>query len=146
MGHGDAVATVVGLLRETWSIRDVPYTAYACCDRKVKVMESGGGGIIEQPVYAHPEQWSISVGKGLEYVEVHSQRKIQQMHKEHNKEMKQMNAMAEQIHTDYDMEYHHHDHFKAALERLGSSNKDTAHLLDKAKGFHIGAIRIKCSP
>lgn len=150
--HGDGVAAVVGLLRETWSIRNVPYTAYAVCSRKVKVMEEHGNKVLEQPVYADPGQWELTLGKGLTYNEVKAARKIKQMHKEHEQEMKEMNQMSSKIQTEYDLEYHHHEHFKAALGRLGASQKDVDHLLDKSKSSHHHQVkeehvhRIKCKP
>merc|ERR1712118_635866 len=55
--HGDAVASVVGMLKETWIIKHIPYTAYAIGSRQVKVCKVGAKKkrLKEEPMYVHPE-------------------------------------------------------------------------------------------
>merc|ERR1712060_730724 len=67
--HGDALAAVVGLMKENWDIGKVAYTSYAVCSRQVKVMEKGTNTNIagDEPVYAHPEEWTIEVSSGFQY-------------------------------------------------------------------------------
>jgi len=148
--HGDALAAVVGLMREAWSIKAVPYTAYAIASRKVKVMESSGHVMKEEPVYVDPKSWTLTLSKGFDFSEVRSEKKKQQMHREHDQEMKQMNAKAKEIDTDYKLDPGHHENFQDALLRLGASPADMEHLIDVgSKSHHIATEnehRIACSP
>lgn len=148
--HGDALAAVVGLLREAWSIKAVPYTAYAIASRQVKVMESSGHVLKEEPIYVDPQSWTLTLSKGFDYTEVRSEKRKQQAHRDHDQEMKQMNAKAKEIDTDYKLDPGHHENFSDALLRLGASPADMEHLLSTAtKSHHIATEnenRIMCSP
>merc|ERR1712228_1074972 len=53
--HGDALAAVVGLMKENWNIGKVDYTSYAICSRQVKVMEKGTNTNVaaDEPIYVN---------------------------------------------------------------------------------------------
>jgi broad specificity phosphatase PhoE len=156
--HGDGLAAVVGMMRDMWAIRSVPYTAHAIASRKVKVMEKGTGVMLSgEEVYRNPEQWySLSVSKGFVYKEASSERRKQQMKNEHTQDMKAMDKQAKYISNDYELQPHQHENMVDALKRLGASDKEMRHMMFKAKrSTTVGDLsksngstrtRVYCSP
>jgi len=149
--HGDALAAVLGLMKENWDIGKVPYTAYAICSRRVKVMEKGTNTNVagDEPVYVHPEDWTIEVSNGFQYKTLVGH-VAKQAHKVHEDEMKKMNKMSKEIHTSYKLEDDQVASYKAALSHLGAHEHDTRHMLTKATttswGNSSGTKRMICSP
>jgi broad specificity phosphatase PhoE len=143
--HGDALASVVGMLKETWIIKHIPYTAYVIGDRDVKVMKKGTNKILsEEGVYEHPEMWTLKLDPGLEHLDC-SKEDIQKAHKIHEKEMEAMEKKKNQIKTVYRLSPAQHEHAAAAL--VDASAKDMKILLKKANSTTFGSEnRIACHP
>jgi broad specificity phosphatase PhoE len=148
--HGDALAAVVGLLREDWKIMDVPYTANAICSRKVKVLKKDTEEqLMEESVYVHPDEWELKLSTGFKYQKIPRDQQ-QEAHVQHMVQMQQMNAQANTIKTDYVLDDDQTHHMRDALNHLEAHDSDTAHLLNKAASSHHLAQdksnRILCSP
>lgn len=145
--HGDAVASVIGMLKETWLIQHIPYTAYVIGHRQVRIMKRGSKEIFtEEPVYVHPEQWELQLDPGLQHVD-YPRDQLKKAHLIHEKEMVAMNKKEKQIRTVYklhvDVEKNVHD----ALDDLGTHAKDKKVLLSKANTTTFGSEnRIACHP
>lgn len=148
--HGDALAAVVGLLRENLRICSVPYTAYALATRMVKVMDEGGDRILqEEPVYVHPDDWQLELSPGFETKEMYGAA-AKKAHKKHMREMVAMNAQAEEIQTTYKLDDEQVERFRKVLNHLEAHDADIQHLIHKAgSSHHLGADRenrIMCAP
>jgi broad specificity phosphatase PhoE len=144
--HGDAVAAVVGMLKETWIVKHIPYTAYVIGSRKVKVMEKGKGKILdEEPVYVHPEQWSLKMHPDLKHEDV-AKKDLNKAHKLHEKEMEEMNKNRSHIKTGmYTLTPAQHKEVEDSLSGMDASQKDKKALLKKANSTTFGKNdRIQC--
>jgi broad specificity phosphatase PhoE len=151
--HGDGVAAVVGLLREEWQITSVPYTAYALCSRRVKVLKLGSEKVIDnEPVYQTPKDWTLKLSPGFGFHHLRDRCSKRDAHMKHLYEMNQMNALAPELDktTEYTLADEQVKHFQEALDRLGAHDDDKDHLLDRAATNHHMAgdrsKRIVCHP
>lgn len=90
VSHGDAVAAVVGMMKETWIIKHIPYTAYCIASRQVRVLKKGSTERLhEEAVYVHPEQWTLQLDPGLVHYDCKKEDQ-KKAHKAHEKEMLEM--------------------------------------------------------
>lgn len=149
--HGDALSSVVGMLREDWKIDEVPYTAYAICSRQVDVMNLGCDEIKRhEPVYVNPEEWNITLSKDFRMTEIRNSRKKALAHAKHEKELVQMNSQASAIDTEYTLDDEQVKRFHRALSHLGAHEDDRVHLMERAASSHHLANdrdkRIRCAP
>jgi broad specificity phosphatase PhoE len=149
--HGDAVGSVMGLMREDWQIVKVAYTAFAVASRKVKVMERGTENLLkEEPVYVDVEQWDIKLSPGLQVKQIGAKQK-RKAHEQHEIELKEMNKQANVIQTSYELDDVKLTHFKRALSHLGAHEDDEHVMLSKAEqSQHYDecgkTARVLCSP
>lgn len=146
--HGDAVASVVGMLKESWIIKSVPYTCYCIAERSVKVVTKNGKKRMadEEPVYVHPEQWKLTLDPAL--VHVDCLRKDQaKLHAVHEKELADMNAKSKNIKTYYKLTPEVHGVAENALQDMGASKADQDLMLRKANTSTFGQHdRQQCRP
>lgn len=145
--HGDAVAAVVGMLKESWIVKHIPYTAYVIGNRKVRVMKKGDGKILtEEPVYIHPEQWTLKMHPQLVHEDV-PKKDMAKAHRMHEKEMEEMDKNRSHIKTVYKLTPEQHKEVEDHLVEVGAHAKDINHLLRKANSTTFGSTnRIQCHP
>lgn len=145
--HGDAVAAVVGMLKESWIVKHIPYTAYVIGSRQVKVMKKGEGKLLsEEPVYVHPEQWTLKMHPQLVHEDV-PKKDMMKAHRMHEKEMEEMNKNRSHIKTVYKLTPDQHKEAEDTLAELAASGKDAEHLMQKANTTTFGSSnRIHCHP
>lgn len=149
--HGDALAAVVGLLREDREIEDVPYTAYAIASREVKVMDRGANTLLcEEGVYTNPLDWKLTMSPGFTTSTIHGHLKLVEAHQRHEEELKQMNAKGAEIKTNYMLNDKQAKSYMDALHHLGAHDVDTQKLMSKVNtSNHMGKVnttRVQCSP
>jgi broad specificity phosphatase PhoE len=144
--HGDAVAAVVGMLKETWIVKHIPYTAYVIGARKVRVMKKGEGKILsEEPVYVHPEQWALKMHPDLQHQDV-SSKDMAKAHKLHEWEMAEMNKNKSHIKAgQYTLTPKQQEDAQDTLKEMSASEKDRKALLKKANSTTFGkGERVQC--
>jgi broad specificity phosphatase PhoE len=153
VSHGDGVAAVVGLLREEWQITSVPYTAYALCSRRVKVLKVGQEKMLEnEPIYQNPKDWTLKLSPGFAYQHLKDVRSKKDAHRNHISEMNQMQQLAPELDktTAYTLEDEQVKKFHDALDHLGAHDEDKDHLIERAGTNHHlaneGHNRVVCHP
>jgi len=145
--HGDAVASVVGMLKESWIIKNIPYTSYVIGSRHVRIMKSGAKERLpEEPVYSHPEQWTLVLDPGLVHVDCRKE-DLAKAHQVHEKEMVEMEKKQKTIKTVYTLAPHQRRHVATSLGEMDASKKEHKHLMKKASTTTFAAEnRIACHP
>jgi len=147
--HGDAVASVVGMLKESWIMKSIPYTAYAIGDRQVRVMKAKSKVLLtEEPVYVHPEQWKLQLDPGITHISC-SRKEMVLKHAEHEKELQAIKKKEGMLHTAYSLLPHQKKHAEAGLDHLDVSAKDKRLMMKKAGTTVFAAgesSRIACGP
>lgn len=135
--HGDAVAAVVGMLRPEWNIGNIPYASFAVASRQIKVLESQSEAICADgmSVFNNTAQWDLKTSSGLQYFMKGRAEKRQSV-VQHEKHIKQMNNMADEIQTDYQLTQsveepeNKDDLYKEALADLGATGEDAEAFMD----------------
>lgn len=91
--HGDAVGAVIGMVREGWKVKRLPYTSFALATRQVKVMEKGSSGLMANgEVFEHAEEWELELSEGVQVEEVSPCSK-KRAHAEHEYALRQVHAL-----------------------------------------------------
>lgn len=152
--HGDALAAIVGLLKETWQSGQVPYTSYAICTRQLKVLEEGGLDLLNDvPVYEPEKQWKVTLSTGLVFNPIRGKKAQALAHQRHTQEMKAMNAQRDSISTDYVLDPAKEKLMQDTLNDMGATEGDMANVLKRAQSCaqfdgsrESSQARILCKP
>lgn len=146
--HGDAVASVVGMLKEHWIIKKVPYTCYCIAERQVRVATADGKKMMasEEPVYVNPEQWKLTLDPELVHVDC-SRKDYEKMHAVHEQEIADMNAKSKTIKTTYKLTSAKQKEAAESLKDLNASGKDEKTMMKKANTTTFAQHdRVMCRP
>eukprot|EP00928_Gymnodinium_smaydae_P070892 TRINITY_DN54634_c0_g1_i1.p1 TRINITY_DN54634_c0_g1~~TRINITY_DN54634_c0_g1_i1.p1 ORF type:complete len:386 (-),score=55.33 TRINITY_DN54634_c0_g1_i1:139-1296(-) len=127
--HGDAVGAVLGMLREDWAIKAVPFTSWAIASRDVKVLDKGASEISRhEPVYEDEVKWDIQVCKEIKY---ESRKNLEKCHQQHERDVRLMGFVGAGMKSSYDLAGV--NVFRDALEDMDAEEEDMAFMLQKAQ-------------
>lgn len=153
--HGDAVSSVLGLLRENWIIENIPLASYVIGKRQVKVFQKGDDAILkEEPVYEVPEQWALKLHPLIQYVDSSGNDSAEASENHAVKDMMEMEAETVQTKTAppldqerQENEKERRESMRTTLVEMGASPNEFKQLLSKKSTKSLGAsTRVACHP